>query len=53
MDRKDSDDIDERDERREDLERLRRDIGENYEGGFGKLLEDSPPAEIDEATEES
>lgn len=52
MDRNDSTKRDERDEEREDLEQLRRDIGENYDAGFGKLLEDSAAAEVDQAIEE-
>ena len=32
----------------EALALLRRDVGENYEGGFGKILDDSPAAEIDQ-----
>lgn len=53
MERKDrSDEVDEREEREEALRDFERDAGENYEGGFGKLFEDSPPAEIDEAERE-
>lgn len=56
MERKDaSEDVDERKERQEREEALRdfeRDAGENYEVPFGKLFEDTPQAEIDEAERE-
>lgn len=38
-------------EEEEDLELLRRDAGENY-GGFGKVLDDSPAAQIDQTLRE-
>jgi sporulation protein YlmC with PRC-barrel domain len=40
-----------REQEQEDLEQGRRDAGQNY-GGFGKVLDDSPAAEIDQALRE-
>lgn len=52
MNPKDSSENEKRDEENEDMEEFRRDIGENFEQGFGKLLDDSPPAEIEQVLKE-
>jgi len=48
MDRRKAKELEDSQAEEEALELLRRDVGENYDGGFGKMLDDSPAAEIDQ-----